>query len=112
MQTVDPSYAAKNAQSAKDPDFIFAISGWPSLYSVVRGDYTIPATGDLSTASGFSKVYPWMNIPNGAGAKVKGRPEEGGMTLGQLNVSILDRRVNGVRALTDLVSRQAYTDGT
>src|SRR5437660_11499729 len=111
-QTVDPSYAAKNAQSAKDVDFILAISGWPTLYSVVKGSYAIPASGDLSSASGFTAIQPWMNAPSGVAAKVKGRPEEGGMTIGQMDLEIVDRVSTGKRALTDLVSRRAYLDGT
>lgn len=111
MQTIDLSLEARDKLAAKDLDYAFVIAGWPTIYAM-RGDsnYSIPATGDLSTFSAIEKGL--LQIPSGASSKVKARPEEGRMTIGQLDVSILDKVLLGKRSLTDLISRQAYLEGT
>ena len=106
-QAVNSSFAAADADPAKALDYAVAIAGWPTLYTVGSG-HTIPASGALAE---FASTRGWANCPGGAAAKVKGRPEVGQMTIGQMNVTIQDKREGGVRALSDLVSRQSYILG-
>jgi hypothetical protein len=106
-QTVTSSFAAQNLAGAKGLDFAFVIAGWPAVYTVSKDSYAF--AGDLAS---FSTAHAWANIPEAVGARVKDRPEEGGLTIGQLDVSVLDRVSGGVRQLTDLLAREAYLEGT
>lgn len=111
MQTWSDAAGHNTRAGAKAIDFALAISGWPTIYSVVAT--ALPSSGgDLNSTNGFTSVKPWMNIPRIAGSSVKGRPEEGSSTIGQADVEILDRWVSGARSLTDLLSRDAYVNGT
>ena len=109
MQTPGTPYADYDNASSKALGVVLAIAGWPTLYAT--GDFTIPATGDISTAEGFTTIRNWLNFPTGAAAKVKGRPEEGSMSIGQMDCEILDVNATGSRELSDLSARQAYVEG-
>lgn len=109
MQDAEPEYEQLDLDPTKEPDFLVAIAGWPTLYSVIGADYAIPATGDLAQ---FSSVRAWASAPKGPSSRVKERPEDGGVTIGALDIEILDVNETGVRALSDLLSRQAYVEGT
>lgn len=102
-QTSNSDYDAAMADQTKTLDWILAIAGWPTLYSVARSDYSL--AGDLAN---FSSVKAWMNIPKGTGGKCKGRPEEGAVTIGALDIELLDMVADGVRHVTDLAARFAY----
>ena len=106
MQPSNTSFDARNADPAKAPEYAFVIAGWPTIYTVGRADYT-PA-GELAT---FPSQRAWADFPSGSAAKVKGRPEEGKMTIGQMDIEVLDRVEDGVRAISSLLSRQAYLEG-
>jgi len=106
-QTVTNSFFAQNAQGAKGLDYAFVIAGWPTVYTISKDTYAL--AGDLTN---FSTIHKWANIPVAAGASVKGRPEEGGLTIGQVDVDVLDRVANGKHELTDLLAREAYLEGT
>ena len=108
-QTTNAQFDAARQDRAKAVDYILAISGWPTLYSLAS-TYSIPGSGDLSQ---FASVRQWMvSAPKGAAAKVKARPEEGDMTIGQISVEVQDRTEDGTRKITDLLSRQAHLEGT
>lgn len=107
-QTVTTSFSAQSAQSAKSLDYAFVIAGWPTIYTVAKENYTL--AGDFANFS--APIHAWANIADCQGARVKGRPEEGGLSIGQMDIGILDRLSGGVRTLTDLLSRQAYLEGT
>src|SRR5690242_5954474 len=98
-QTVSSSFAAQNAVGAKKLDYAFVIAGWPTVYTVSLSSYAL--AGDLAN---FSAINAWADIPACAGAMVKGRPEEGCLSIGQMDITILDRRSSGVRQITDLLS--------
>src|SRR3990167_1198113 len=106
-QASNTSFDSRNSDPHKAVDCIFAIAGWPTVYSVVKSDYTL--AGDLAN---FTSIRKWANFPSGASAKVKGRPEEGHMTLGQMDIEVQDKVENGVRAISDLLARQSYLEGT
>lgn len=107
MQDSNDSFSARNADPAKAPEYAFVIAGWPTVYTIGSSDYAL--AGDL--AEFVAPLRAWADFPSGSGAKVKGRPEEGKMTIGQMDVEVLDRVENGVRAMSNLLSRQAYLDG-
>ena len=111
-QSVNASLSARDAQSAKALDSAFVVAGWPTVYTVAKS-YQVPSTGDLSTANGFSfgSTQAWASIPDAVGQGVKGRPEEGGITIAQLDIDVLDRVSSGKRQISDLLSRQAYLNG-
>ena len=113
-QTPSTEYAGLDEDPHKEPRFVVAIGGWPTLYAVGSETLTIPATGDLSTATGHTAIRNWASLPDSAGQKTKtNRPESGGTSLGQVDVDILDRYDDDVgRAISDLISRQAYLEGT
>lgn len=105
----------QNAQNAKDVDYAFVIAGWPTIYTVAKNTYALG--GDLSAANGFAPPNTatplvtsnaWADVPDAIGSGAKGRPEEGSCTIAQIDVGVLDRVTNGKRALSDLLSRQAY----
>lgn len=102
-QTSNAQYDAAMADNHKAVDYILAIAGWPTLYSVVKSDYTL--AGDLAN---FDALYNWMDLPKSAGARTKGRPEEGSSTIGEISVAIQDTVLAGTRHMTDLTSRFAY----
>lgn len=104
-QSVTSSFAAENAKASKKVDYAFVIAGSPTVYTVARNDYTL--AGELAN---FTSIHTWADLPVCSGAAQKGRPEEGGLTIGQANVSVLDRRANGVRKLSDLLSRRSYLE--
>ena len=106
-QTSNTAFDNFSSNPSKSPDFILAIAGWPTLYSCFKDDYTL--AGDLAN---FTEIKAWMNVPSGAGAKVKDRPENGKTTIGQMDVEIQDRMADGARAISRLMSRQAYVEGT
>src|SRR5688572_946988 len=106
MQSSNTSFDARNADPSKAPDYAFVIAGWPTVYSVGRSDYSL--AGDLSN---FGPIRAWADFPSGSAGKVKARPEEGKMTIGEMQIAVLDRVENGVRAMSSLLSRQAYLDG-
>lgn len=109
-QTTDTLYQHLDLDPHKAVDFALVVAGWPVIYTVAGGDYSIPASGDLSSAEGFTTVRKWANAPTGSAAKVKGLPEDGHMTIGQMDMEVLDVNETGVRALSDLLSRQAYLE--
>ena len=109
------AYLQCDLNPSKRPDVIVCIAGWPTLYSCVS-TYTVPGTGDLSTANGFStaSMFAWAKFPDIGAQQVKGAfPEEGEFSNGKCSVEILDK--HGVstttRDLTDLISRQARLEG-
>lgn len=106
-QSVTASFAAQNALGAKGLDYAFVIAGWPNVYTIAKSSYSL--AGDFLN---FSTLRAWANIPSAAGASLKGRPEEGALTIGQLDIAVLDRVFNGKRELTDLLAREAYLEGT
>ena len=106
MQTVSTEYTNAMDDPTKRADFILAISGWPTLYSVASSAYSL--AGDLAN---FTGIKAWMSIPRGASSKVKGRPEGGSVTIGETVCKIQDRVSGGSRALSDLASRFAYLLG-
>mgnify|MGYP001601672961 CR=1 FL=1 len=105
-QTSNDAYDQRMADPSKSVDYILAIAGWSTLYSVGSATYTL--AGDLAN---FTSIRAWLSLPSGAGSKVKARPEEGKMTIGQLDVGIQDKTDAGVRAISDLCSRDAYLYG-
>src|SRR5689334_20085148 len=115
-QTTTAAYSELDADQSKAPDFLICLAGWPEVYTC-HSTPTIPASGfDVCTDEGFdaTRVRMWAERPNIAGEKMKGvRPEEGGFTIGEMEVDILDKY--GVstftRDLTELVSRQALLEG-
>lgn len=106
------SFASETAKSAKAIDIAFVVAGWPIIYTIgtTRTTAQLPATGDLSTANGFTAARAWASIPDSIGESAKGRPEEGTMTIAQVDVSVLDRYAGGKREISDLLSREAYLD--
>ncbi len=111
-QTSNTLYDEVMANPSVAVDYAFVIAGHPTIYTVNEDGYSIPATGDLSTAEGFTGIRQWLYVPKGAASSVKGRPEEGAASIGQIDVEILDMVESGVRALSDLVSRQYYLENT
>lgn len=106
MQTPNTSFDSRNADPAKAPDYAFLIAGWPTVYTIGRSDYAL--AGDLAA---FTSIRTWADFPSGSAGKVKGRPEEGKMTIGQMDIEVLDRVEDGVRTISSLLSRQAYLEG-
>ena len=53
-QTVTPSFAAQNASGSKALDFAFIIAGWPTVYTVARGDYAL--AGDFANFTSIDDV--------------------------------------------------------
>ena len=104
-QTVGASFAAQTRLNAKSLDFAFVIAGWPTIYTVAKDSYGIPASGPLAA---FSSLKAWADLPAAIGEAAKGRPEEGGFTIGEAEVTILDRRAGGFRPVSDLISRESY----
>lgn len=104
------TYTSLSASADKAMDFIIAIAGWPTLYSVVKSTYTRAAlttggdklqefTGVQAVASGLSE----------GGMSMKGQhPEEGMQAIGTFAVDILDKRLLGKRVGSELSSRMAY----
>lgn len=98
---------SQNDSAAKSLDFAFVIAGWPTIYTIAKSDYT-----RAGIFANFTATKVWASVPvSPTGQAVKGRPEEGGMTIGEMEVSILDRSSGGSREMTDLLSREAYLRG-
>lgn len=97
-----------------DPDFALVIAGWPIIYVCHKGDYSIPSSGGtLNAANGFTTIRKWMNPPSGYTSEIKGvHPEGGKHDIGVMDCDLLDINADGYRELSDLVSRQAYLEGT
>ncbi len=104
-QTPTSSYDAQSAAQSKAVDFAFVIAGWPTVYTVVKKDYTL--AGDLA---GFSTIENGADLPVVVGAVPKGRPEEGPMTIGEMEITLADRRSAGVRGITELLSREWHKE--
>ena len=102
-QSVSQEYTERMADPSKRVDYAFVISGWPTVYTVAQSGYT--AAGDLANFTSFRSV---MDLPRFAGAKCKGRPEEGKTSIGEMGVKIQDRLASGTREMTDLASRFSY----
>ena len=118
MQSATDGYKDWDLSPSKAVDAIIAISGWPTLYSVCSDDYSIPSSGDLSTASGFNRLRKYANFPSIEAAKLKQPwPEAGGFTIGGCTVDLLDKYTDtdvatrGLRELSDLASRTSYIEG-
>lgn len=108
------AYLQADLNPSKRPDCIIAIAGWATLYSCVA-TYTVPATGDLSTAEGFAtaRMFAWSDFPNVSASKMKGSfPEEGGFDAGKCDVDLHDKYGTSTttRDLTDLLSRAAFLE--
>lgn len=102
-QTVSTEYTNRMADPSKRVDYAFVIAGHPTVYTVVKDDYS--AAGDLANFTDFRAI---MDLPRVAGAKTKGRPEEGSATIGEMTVKLQDKVVSGSREMTDLASRFSY----
>lgn len=112
MQTSNPEFDALSASRNRAHEYLVAIAGWPTLYSVSQATYALE---DLTIGgdklSQFTGIQPVAEPPKGAGASAKGRPEEGSQTIDALEIAILDKRLQGTRVGTELVSRPAYLFG-
>lgn len=114
-QTASASYQELDASPSKRPDFLLAIAGWPTIYSVADDAYALSAGAhNLSSTNGFTTIRKWSELPKISETKVKGdRPEGGTVDIGDMTVELLDKHgISTVtRDLTDLLSRQAYLEG-
>ena len=106
-QTSNTSFNERTADPAKALEYAFVIAGWPTIYTMNSAGHTL--AGDLAN---FTAQRNWLTELGGSAGKFKGRPEEGQTTIGQLDVGIVDKVDAGVRAISDLMSRQAYIEGT
>ena len=115
MQTAGTAYQQLDASPSKRPDFLLAIAGWPTLYSVADDSYALSAGAhDLSSTNGFDTIRKWSDFPEISAAKMKGAfPESGGYDIGDMKVELLDKHDTSTttRDLTDLLSRQARLEG-
>lgn len=106
-QTLPPNFATQNALASKAIDYAFVIAGWPTIYTVVKDSYSLSGT----PFSQFTAARAWASVPAAAGASMKGRPEEGGLTLGEMEIDVLDRTEGASHAISSLLSREADLRG-
>lgn len=106
-QTTSTNYDEAMADPHKPWDFILALGGWPTLYSVAKSSYTL--AGDLTD---FDEIKQWANLPVSTDVKCKGIPEGGESTLAGTTIVVQDKfGGGGLQELTDLISRQSYLLG-
>jgi hypothetical protein len=86
-QSLPTNFATLNAFANKTIDYAFVIAGWPTVYTVVKDSYALSGT----PFSQFTNVRAWADVPAAVGAAMKSRPEEGGLTIGELEIDVQDR---------------------
>ena len=114
-QTASTDYASLDRSPSKRPDFVLAIAGHATLYSVADDSYTLSAGAhDLSSTNGFTTIRKWAGLPEISASKMKGAfPEAGGFDIGDLKVELLDKHGESTttRDLSALLGRQAFLEG-
>ena len=95
MQSASANFLTKNALAYKHPVYLIHFDGEATDYVTSE-----------QIGSPDNTLKAWIKEISGASQKIT--PEEGKSSIGQITISILDKKVSDVHRITNLIATDAY----